>query len=133
MVHVSRFLSSAWLDELRAAAAASGPLQAAAQGIDLTIHHRVTGGPQGVVDYRVRFADGTVTVEPGPGEADVVVEQGYATAAAISCGELAPAQAFAAGLVRLGGRPGLLARHRDALSPLGDVFAGLRDRTEYPG
>ena len=128
---MSQFLSPAWLAELGAEAAGNDRLREASRGIDLTIQHHVSAGPDGDVDYRMRLADGKVTVEPGSGDADVVVSQGYATAAAISRGELAPAEAFAAGRVRLGGRPGLLSRHREALSPLGDVFAELRRRTTY--
>jgi hypothetical protein len=128
---VTSFLSPAWLRELADAAATSDALREASAGIRLTVGHRVTGGPDGDVAYLVRFADGQVEVVAGPGEADVEVLQTYATAAAISRGELAPAEAFAAGRVRLGGRPGLLADHRGALARLDDVFAGLRARTAY--
>jgi hypothetical protein len=131
MVHVSQFLSPAWLAELDAAAGGDERLREASRGVRLTVHHHVTGGPGGDVDYRVTFADGEVTVRPGAGEADVAVHQGYETAAAISRGQLAPAEAFAAGRIRLGGRPGLLSQHREALSPLGDLFAALRERTSY--
>ncbi|MGH9278931.1 MAG: hypothetical protein ACRD12_12610, partial [Acidimicrobiales bacterium] len=131
MVHVSQFLSSAWLAELGAAAAADERLREASRGVTLTIHHHVTGSPIGDVDYRVEFADGGVAVLDGPGDAEVVVSESYATAAAINRGDMAPAEAFAAGRVRLGGRPGLLSRHRDTLSVLGDVFGELRGRTTY--
>ncbi|MFN2504236.1 MAG: SCP2 sterol-binding domain-containing protein [Acidimicrobiales bacterium] len=128
---MSDFLSPQWVRELAEAAAASQPLRAATAGIRLTVHHHITGGPSGDVDYRVRFANGEVEVVPGPGEADVAVEQAYPTAAAISRGELSPAEAFADGRVRLGGQPGLLANHREALAQLEDVFAGVRARTQY--
>ncbi|MFP5317449.1 MAG: SCP2 sterol-binding domain-containing protein [Acidimicrobiia bacterium] len=128
---MSQFLSPAWLAELGAAAAASGPLRAAAAGVRLTVRHVVTGGPDGDVEYRVRFADGRVEVDPGPGEADVEVHQDYETAAAVSAGRLTPAAAFGAGRMRIGGRPGLLAEHRDTLGRLGDVFEGVRSGTTY--
>lgn len=128
---VSQFLSPAWLAELGAAATSSEPLRAAAAGVRLTVRHVVTGGPEGDVEYRVAFDDGRVAVEPGPGEADVEVRQDYETAAAVSDGRLTPAAAFGAGRMRLGGRPGLLAEHRDTLGKLGDVFAEVRARTTY--
>jgi putative sterol carrier protein len=128
---VTRFLSPEWLAELAAATASSDTMQAAAAGVNLSVGHHVSGGPHGDVAYVVRFADGQVEVVPGLDEADVAVHQSYATAAAISRGELAPAEAFAAGAVRLGGRPGLLAEHREALARLEDVFAELRSRTDY--
>lgn len=130
---MSGFLSPEWLRELAVAAAADEGLQAAAAGMDLTVAHSVSGGPYGDVQYVVRFGDGRMEVLPGQGptEADVSVLQSYATAAAISRGDVTPAAAFAAGLVRLGGRPGLLAQYRDVLGRLDDAFAGLRARTVY--
>ena len=130
---MGQFLSPEWLRELGEAAAASAALQEVAGHVDLTVHHQVTGGPQGDVEYRVRIGDGTVVVESGagPAGADVDVRMPYMTAVAINRGELAPSQAFAAGRVRLGGRPGALARHREALARLNDVFGELRARTTY--
>lgn len=128
---MGQFLAPAWLAELGAAAAASEPLRVAAGGVRLTVRHIVTGGPEGDVEYRVCFDDGRVTVEPGPGEAEVEVRQDYETAAAVNQGRLSPAAAFGAGRMRVGGRPGLLADHRDTLGRLGDVFAEVRSRTTY--
>ncbi len=128
---MSAFLSHEWLRELAAAAEASPALQAAARGVELTVGHVVTGAPAGDVAYAVRFSGGRVEVVSGQAEADVEVQQEYATAAAISQGKLAPAEAFATGRMRLGGRPGLLAEHREALSHLDDAFADLRARTAY--
>lgn len=128
---MSRFLSPQWLAELAAAAATSESLRRTTANVYLTVGHRVTGGPDGDVEYRVRFAGGTVEVLPGPGEADVTVDEPYATAVAVSRGDLAPSEAFATGHLRLGGQPRLLAEHREAFTRLDDVFAGVRDRTVY--
>jgi hypothetical protein len=133
MGDVGQFLSSEWLRELGDVAAGSIALREVADGVSLAVHHRVTGGPNGDVEYHVRIGDGAVLVEPGAGPepADVDVRMAYATAVAINRGEVAPSQAFAAGLVRLGGRPGVLAQHREALARLDDVFGELRARTTY--
>ena len=128
---MSAFLSPEWLDELGAEAAASVSLRGATAGVFLTVGHRVTGAPEGDVEYRVRFAGGTVEVLPGPGEADVTVDQPYATAAAVSQGVLSPSEAFATGQLRVGGRPRLLAEHREAFARLDDALAALRARTAY--
>ena len=128
---MSRFLSPEWLRELGAAAATSHSLRLATAGVFLTVGHHVTGGPQGDVDYRVRFAGGTIEVLPGFGEADVTVAQPYATALAVSRGDLAASEAFATGQLRLGGQPRLLAEHREAFARLDDVFAVVRARTTY--
>ena len=128
---MSAFLSPEWLQELAAAASTSDSLGRATNGIFLIVSHRITGGPQGDVEYRVRFADGTVEVLAGPGEADLAVDQPYATAVAVSRGDIAPSEAFASGQLRLGGQPRLLAEHREAFARLADVFAEVRARTAY--
>ncbi len=128
---MSAFLSPEWLGELAEAAAASDSLRRAAGRVVLTVAHRITGGPQGDVEYRVRFRHGVVEVLPGPGPSEVTVEQPYATAAAISRGDLAPSEAFATGQLRLGGQPRLLAEHREVFAHLEDVFATVRARTSH--
>jgi hypothetical protein len=139
MGDVGQFLSREWLRELGEVASADATLRGVAGDVRLAVHHRVTGGPDGDVDYLVRIGDGMVVVQPGDGreradadpDPDVDVCMAYETAVAINRGELAPSQAFAAGRVRLGGRPGVLARHREALARLDDVFGELRARTTY--
>ena len=117
--------------ELAEAAATSEPLRRAAAGMALTVGHHVTGGPAGDVAYRVRFGGDGVEVLPGPGASDLTVNQPYATAAAISRGDLSPSEAFARGDLRLTGQPRVLAEHREAFARLEDVFAAVRDGTTY--
>ena len=122
-----RFLSGEWLERLAAATApAAGP-----PDVQVSIHQRVTGGPDGDVEYTVRLSGGRVTVEPGPGPADVEIVEDYETAAAISQGRLSPAAAFAAGRLRLGGAVGALVEHQEALSAVGPLLAGLAGTTTY--
>lgn len=120
-----RFLSPEWLDQVARATAAAAP------GVALSIHHRITGGPDGDVEYTVRLGPGAVTVEPGPGSADVEVVQTYETAVGISQGHLTPAAAFAAGRLRLGGAVGILVEHQDAVAALGPLLAGVPGTTTY--
>lgn len=126
-----RFLSPAWVDAL-ATAARSHRLPESAASVDLAVRQVVRATPSGDVAYTVRFRDGGVTVSPGAdGTADVEVAQDYETAAAISRGELSPVHAFAEGRLTVTGGIGALAGHVDLLAGLGDVFAGVRDGTEY--
>jgi len=139
MGRVVRFLSPEWLDALAAAAAGSEPLCRAIADVDLTVRQVVVGAPEGDVAYSLRLAHGTATVMLDDSasvgttsdEVDLEVVQDYPTAAAISRGDLTPAAAFAAGRIRLGGRVGLLIRHSDVASGLGDLFASLRASTSY--
>jgi hypothetical protein len=120
-----RFLSPEWLDRISAALAGASP------GAAVSIHQRVTGGPDGDVEYTVRLHPGAVAVEPGPGTADVEIVQSYETAAAISQGRPSPAAAFAAGRLRLVGEVGPLVAHHEAVAALGPLLAGLAGETTY--
>ncbi|HEX3394852.1 MAG TPA: hypothetical protein VHS52_10015 [Acidimicrobiales bacterium] len=137
---MARFLTREWLDALAAEAAGSDRLCGAVTDIDLTVRQVVLGGPDGDVAYTLRMAHGTVAVTPDDrttraggdsDDVDLEVVQDYPTAVAISRGDLAPAAAFAAGRIRLGGRVGLLTRHGDVVGGLGDLFASLRASTTY--
>ncbi len=120
-----KFLSPEWLAEVGALATGASP------GGALRVHQRVTGGPDGDVEYTMRVADGTVTYTPGPGPADVELTLDYATAAAISQGRLSPAAAFAAGRLRAGGSVAALAAHQEAVARIGERLASVPAATEY--
>jgi len=129
---MARFLSAEWLEQLAAAAALSDELRQASAGSTLAVRQVVTGGPEGDIDYVVRLDRGTVTVTAGgDGDTDVEITEDYATARAISQGQLAPSAAFAAGRLKLGGRVGLLVEHAPLFVALGEVFAGARPGTTY--
>ncbi|MDQ6724692.1 MAG: SCP2 sterol-binding domain-containing protein [Actinomycetota bacterium] len=120
-----RFLSPEWLE--RIASAVSAP----AHDVSLAVHQRITGGPDGDVEFTIRIDRGTFSVEPGPGAADVDLTEDYATASAISQGHLSPAAAFAAGRLQLQGSIGLLVAHQEALAALGAGMAGMAAATTY--
>ena len=120
-----RFLSPEWLDRMQTATAGASP------GATLSIHQRVTGGPDGDVEYTLRVAGGRVTFEPGPGAADVELTLDYDTAAAISRGELSPAKAFAAGRLHVQGSVTSLVAHQEVFADLGMLLAGVAGATTY--
>jgi putative sterol carrier protein len=121
-----RFLSPQWLERMAAATAAASP------GVEISVHQRVTGTPDGDVEYTLRLRAGTVTFEPGPSsDADVTLLSDYATAAAISQGVLSPASAFAAGRLRVVGPVGRLVANQQAFADLGKLLTGVADATTY--
>ena len=128
---MARFLSPEWLAEVEAVARRDERVRHSASMVDLTVRHVVRGAPQGDIAYNVHIADGTVQVEPGGTDGDVELTQDYGTAVAISQGAVTPAAAFAAGRLKLGGRVDVLVRTGDALAALTDVFAQVRETTEY--
>lgn len=120
-----RFLSPEWLDHLATVAASASP------AVEVSVQQRVTGGPDGDVEYTLRLAGGTVRVEPGPGQADVELTTDYETAAAISQGELSPASAFAAGRLRIGGSVGALVTHQEAIAGVARLLNDVAGATTY--
>jgi hypothetical protein len=122
-----RFLSPEWLDRLRQATGAAAPDAA------LSVHQRVTGGPEGDVEYVLRVAGGRVRFEPGaPADrVDVALTTDYPTAAAISQGALSPAAAFAAGRMRVAGSLAALVASQEAVAAIGDLLAGVAEATTY--
>ena len=129
---MSRFLSPEWLEEATGAVAVGSREPRIADDVSLTVRQMVQGGPDGDVAYTVRFANGRIEFTPGAtGEADVEVASGYETAVAISRGELSPAVALAAGVLRVSGKVGLLAEHREAWASLEDLLSPVRATTTY--
>ncbi|MGI8807101.1 MAG: SCP2 sterol-binding domain-containing protein [Acidimicrobiales bacterium] len=122
-----RFLSAEWLEHMSAATATASP------AIDFSVHQRVTGGPDGDVEYTLRTAAGQVRFEPGPAKApaDVELRADYDTAAAISQGRISPASAFAAGRLRVSGEISTLVRHQEAFAEIGKLLAGMAATTTY--
>ena len=120
-----RFLSPEWLERIAAATSTAAP------GVAVSVHQRVTGGPDGDVEFTLRLDRGSVVVEPGPGSADVEIVQSYETAAAISQGRLSPAAAFAAGRLRLSGEVWALVEHQEAVAALGPLVAAMAGDTTY--
>ena len=103
----------------------------AAPSTDLRILQRVTGGPDGDVEYVLALAGGAIRFEPGAGPADVELTTDYDTAATISQGLLSPAAAFAAGRLRVGGAVSSLVAHQEAFAGIGRLLAGVADATTY--
>ncbi len=126
-----RFLSPEWLARLGAATASA--TASASPAIGLSVHQRVTGGPDGDVEYVLRVGGGGVHFEPGPltAPADVELTTDYATAAAISQGRLSPASAFAGGRLRVSGAISALVAHQEALAEIGTLLAGVSEDTTY--
>ena len=102
----------------------------AAPATELRVRQRVTGGPDGEVEYVLALAGGEVRFEAA-GPADVELTTDYDTAAAISQGLLSPAAAFAAGRLRVGGAVSSLVAHQDAFAGIGRLLGGVAEATTY--
>ena len=125
-----RYLSGEWIEALDAAARNHDGLRAAARGADLVLQQTITDGER--VTYRIELRDGEVRVRSGPIEAPTVsLSTDRATAASIARGEASAQVAFMNGDLRLGGNMSALLDHHELLAGLDDVFAQVRDRTDW--
>lgn len=134
---MARYLSQGWLDEVNEAARDSVAFKTATSGVRLTLQQIVTGTPEGEIRYWLRIDDGSVraglgTATGGEASADATVTQSYQTAVAVLRGELSTEDAFLSGRIRLRGDIGTLLRHQSVLNNLGEAFAEVHSRTEYP-
>lgn len=115
-----RYLSPEWF---RAAASAVARVRAT-NDERTVIGQRVTGGPDGQIDYRLVIAEGecrlATGVEPA---AEVHLTLSYELARGIAAGRRAAKDAFLHGDIRVDGDPTVLVRHA-ALAA--DLAAALR-------
>lgn len=115
------FLSDEWIEALGTAAA----IAEVAPSATLAVRQVV-----GDVSWTVRVAGGRIVVDRDP-TADVTITTDPATASALVRGEVATQDAFAAGLLRLGGDLMKLLAGAGALAGLDAAYAGVRASTTY--
>ncbi|HEX2700787.1 MAG TPA: SCP2 sterol-binding domain-containing protein [Acidimicrobiales bacterium] len=129
---MAAYLSPAWFDDLDRTARAADGLGPVTAGAQVVIQQVVTGLPDGDVRYWIRVDDGAIQVGRGDAERpDATVTQSYATAVAVSRGELAVEDAILAGRAKLAGDIGVLVRHQAALQGVAAALAAVRERTTY--
>jgi predicted lipid carrier protein YhbT len=98
-------------------------------GVSLVVEQVVREGPA----WRLVVDDGAMRVERGPSEQqpDVRLTSDRDTAAAIASGRRAALDAFMRGDLVIGGDIRALLDHREAFEALGDLFAGVREATDF--
>lgn len=127
-----RYLSLEWIDAMAEAVRANAELQQLASGITLGVTQVVTDGPEGSVLYHLQLGDGAATFGAGaaPSE-DVRMEQTWDTAVGVATHALPAQEAFAKGLVRIGGDIQKLIGADPVFAALSGAFDSVRTRTEY--
>ncbi len=123
---MSAFLSDDYFAAAKDALAADPGFRNAAANVDLSVEFLVTDGPVGDATYFVAMADGEVhTALGGKAGADVTVASDYATAAAISKGELNVQMAFMTGKIKVGGNMAKIMMYQGVLNEYARVLSGL--------
>jgi predicted lipid carrier protein YhbT len=115
------FLSDEWIEALGEAAAKASPAPDARVAIRQVV---------GDISWTVRVADGAVSVDRDD-TADLTLHADAETAAALARGELAAADALAAGRLRLSGDLSVLLDATGGLAGLDAAYAGVRASTEF--
>jgi hypothetical protein len=129
---MGRYLSLDWIDDLRAAVAASDELRAAAAGHTIGVTQLVTDGPEGDVTYHLQVVAGTVDFGTGPADPEHVrLVQDWETAVAVATSTVNAQEAFIKGRLRFSGDPQLLLDSQPLFAALDGVFASVRSRTDY--
>ena len=142
---MARFLSPAWVEEWNAAIG-SVPLPepgpdaglAATDG-RVTVVQEVHGSPEGSVRLVMRIEDGSLRLEldggtwgDDPGAvADVTIVLAYDDAAAMSRGDLSPAEALTTGRIRVRGDLSALAATQQLLNDVRSSSEGRIPPTTY--
>jgi putative sterol carrier protein len=122
------FLTDAWVAALDDAAAAFSP----APPIDAALEGLVVGYAVGDFAYHLVFSTDAVQARSGAHDAATVTFRcDRATATAIARGEASAQRAFMAGNLRIGGDASALLRAHGAIAALPDLFAAVRDRTDF--
>ncbi|MEZ5145101.1 MAG: SCP2 sterol-binding domain-containing protein [Acidimicrobiales bacterium] len=122
------FASDEWIALLDEAARGDDGIRSATTDAAITIEQVLTDG----ASWHVVIDHGDVRVLAGRATASTVTfTQDRATAAAIARGDDSAQAAFLRGDLRVGGDIGTLVAAAAVLDRLGDVFAAVRDRTEW--
>ncbi|MFZ4584453.1 MAG: SCP2 sterol-binding domain-containing protein [Acidimicrobiia bacterium] len=120
-----QFLSPEWLAALGAACATA----TTDLGFTLRLGIEVTDAAPAPVRYTLEFTGATVALTDA--EADTSLCLDAATARAIAQGRTNAQSALAAGRLTITGDVARLRANSEALGVLPDVFAAVRDRTEF--
>jgi hypothetical protein len=123
------FLSDAWIARLDDAARAADGLTADPPFRVATL----VRGTDGARGHEVRFTAQGASVTAPSADADVVLVTDPATAWALHRGTLRAQDAFARGVLKVRGRPELLAAHGELLVALERALAPVRADTTAPG
>ncbi len=128
---MARFLSAEWLQLIDDAARAFAP-PGPAPSERVVLAQEVHGAPGGTVRYQLALdAGGLQVLPPSEGVPDVTFVCDYATATALAQGVTNAQAALMDGALQLRGDVERLATVKDALVALGDVFARVREATDF--
>lgn len=124
---MAQFLTPEWLSELTETVNAHDGFKNAIANVDLTLQFEITDPPEGAEQhYYIAVADGSAEAAAGEAESpDATISNDYATATAISKGDLNTQMAFMTGKLKVTGNMAKLMMNQAMLTQFADAAAGL--------
>ena len=124
---MAKFLTKEWLDDLTDTVNGHSGFKAAIANVDLTLQFEVPDAPEGTEKrYFMEVADGTAEAAPGDAvEPDATITNDYATAMAVSKGELNTQMAFMTGKLKVSGNMAKLMMNQAMLTQFAQAASDL--------
>lgn len=124
---MAAFLTSDWLADLTSTVNAHAGFKQAIANVDLTLQFVVPDAPDGSEGrYYIAVADGAATAAAGDAaEPDCTITNDYATAVAVSKGELNTQMAFMTGKLKVSGNMAKLMMNQQMLNQFAAAAAGM--------
>lgn len=122
-----QFLTEDWLAQLTEKVNAHEGFKSAIADVDLTLQFEVPDAPEGTVGrYHMTVADGSAEAAAGDIEdPDVTISNDYATATAISKGELNTQMAFMTGKLKVTGNMAKLMMNQAMLTQFAEAASDV--------
>jgi putative sterol carrier protein len=124
---LAKFLSTEWLQDLTDAVNAHDGFKSAIANVELTLQFEVTDAPEGAESrYYIQVTEGQALASPGDAEeADATITNDYATATAISKGDLNTQMAFMTGKLKVSGNMAKLMMNQSMLNQFAAAAAAV--------
>lgn len=127
-----KYLSSEWLDAVRAAVSDDSELAESAAQTELVLQQVVTDTPFGEVAYFITFDNGEVFVQAGVAStSDVAFTQDYETAVAVHEGRSNALEAFQSGRISIKGEVTKLTENQAVIAKLDGAFSSVNSEVEF--
>jgi putative sterol carrier protein len=124
---LAKFLTKEWLEALTTTVNENPTFTAAIASVDLTLQFEITDPPEGAEPvYHLAIKDGGLAAGAGPAEdPDATIANDYATAMAISKGELNTQMAFMTGKMKVSGNMAKIMMNQAVFTKFAEASSGV--------
>ena len=123
---MAQFLSKEHMETATEALNSDAAFQEAMANVDLGLQFMVSGGPNGDTAYHLKVSEGSASLQLGELDGfDASVASDYASASAISQGDLNVQMAFMTGKIKVGGNMAKVMMHQGLINEFARVSSSL--------